>query len=95
MAIFKNGILENGNKRFKLNFAEEKPFLENLATRKKTYIHMIDISHFWWDENGIHWTLKLDRGNTKKTMALDRNGKETIDYQCDCSISSEKIDIQN
>ena len=92
---YKNGIIEYGDQKLKLNFAEEHPFLENVRTKKKTYVHMLDMSHFWWDKNGIHWTLRIDRKSVVKSPSVDYMGKETIDYECDCYISSEKIDLEN
>ena len=79
------------DKKFLLDWCEEeRPFIQDKETKEKTYINMLDISHFWWMKGKRKWNLKLYRSE-RKTKEINRGYKIEEVEGCLCSLTSEII----
>lgn len=78
-------------KKYLLDWCEEeRPFIQDKLTKKKTYINMVSISHFWWITGKKKWVLKIYRDKPIQ-VEINRVYKTEIVDGCLCSLSSETI----
>ena len=91
--IYLNRYLIIKDKKYLLEWCEEHPFIQNVQTKEKTPIQMHSIYKFAWVKNKVKYTLEIDRTTRRKSeiKAFER-GKYVEVEECECSLSTEKLE---
>ena len=90
--IYRDRELFLGNKKYLLEWCDGVPYIQNLETKEKTFIQMIDISNFVWVVNKIKYHLNIDRSTRRPAKEKKWNGFKNIEVEeCDCTLKTEKI----
>lgn len=94
---YRDRILYLGKKRYILEWCEGEPYIQNIDTKEKTNIEMIDISNFVWVKNKTKFHLNINRATRRvakekvwKATGFKKPCFEEVE-ECDCTVSTDKI----